>query len=236
MQGHEFIFHSLAAEDSIVDTTIKKIKEVSAKDISQSFTYIDVGCFHPIIRNNTYFLYKKGHRGTVVEPNPHLTQEIMHHRPEDVMVQCAVAAQSGTVDFYLMEQDWASSACVPYADSFGEKYGIFGKETIKVPTATLDAVVGRHVKSFGSSPTLIDLDTAGFNFDVIKTYSFTHRPLLFLVKDTYVSSFDASSRLRKLMKSKSYFPVGGSYASTLYVDGEAAAFDAILQASPEMNR
>ena len=36
-------------------------------------TYVDVGAYEPLVCNNTYFFYRKGGHGVLVEPNVDLT-------------------------------------------------------------------------------------------------------------------------------------------------------------------
>src|SRR5262245_15943736 len=49
-------------------------------------TYLDIGAFDPTIASNTYFFYRKGCRGVLVEPNPALCRTLKRHRPRDTVL------------------------------------------------------------------------------------------------------------------------------------------------------
>lgn len=62
--------------------------------IQQGF-YVDVGASHPVNDSNTYALYSKGWRGIAIEPQPIFNAEWQQLRPEDGLINAAVAATSG---------------------------------------------------------------------------------------------------------------------------------------------
>jgi FkbM family methyltransferase len=57
--------------------------------------YVDVGASHPVSDSNTYALYNKGWRGIAIEPQPIFNSQWQSLRPEDMLVNAAVAAASG---------------------------------------------------------------------------------------------------------------------------------------------
>ena len=48
-----------------------------------------------MVYNNTYYLYKHGARGVLVEPNPKLKRYIEFVRKEDILLQKAIDLVSG---------------------------------------------------------------------------------------------------------------------------------------------
>lgn len=52
--------------------------------------YVDVGAFHPHLYSNTYFLYKKGWHGIVVEPNKDMKMLFRLFRPRDTFINAGI--------------------------------------------------------------------------------------------------------------------------------------------------
>lgn len=57
--------------------------------------YIEIGGYHPVVSSNTWLLYLQGWSGWVVEPNPALKLQWEKRRPQDCLVQAAVADKDG---------------------------------------------------------------------------------------------------------------------------------------------
>ena len=66
-------------------------------------TYLDIGAFDPTVANNTYFFYKKGCRGVLVEPNPALCRTLERYRPRDTVLNVGIgASEAAAADYYLL--------------------------------------------------------------------------------------------------------------------------------------
>ena len=63
--------------------------------------YIDVGCFHPKLANNTYLLYKKGWKGINIDVDSHTIEIFNYLRPRDYNKQIAISDKPGEVDLYF---------------------------------------------------------------------------------------------------------------------------------------
>lgn len=62
--------------------------------------YLDLGCFHPVRDNNTYWLYKKGWKGINIDLNP-LTIELFNFsRPRDINLSTALSRKSEKKNYY----------------------------------------------------------------------------------------------------------------------------------------
>ena len=53
--------------------------------------YIDVGCYHPLHRNNTFLLYKKGWHGINIDIHSFSIDLFNHLRPKDLNYNFAVS-------------------------------------------------------------------------------------------------------------------------------------------------
>ena len=68
--------------------------------------YIDVGCHHPFINNNTCVLYKKGWRGINVDLDFNSIDMFNYFRPNDNNIEIALSNKKGQSDlyFFIIEQ------------------------------------------------------------------------------------------------------------------------------------
>jgi hypothetical protein len=60
--------------------------------------YVEVGAFDPFMYSNTYFFYKKGWRGLLVEPNPTAFKRLCELRPRDTVINTAISSSAGVFD------------------------------------------------------------------------------------------------------------------------------------------
>ena len=64
-------------------------------------TYIDIGAHHPYAMSNTAYFYFAGWREINVEANPHLYQEFLKYRPNDVNINAGCSDKMGIMPFYM---------------------------------------------------------------------------------------------------------------------------------------
>ena len=60
--------------------------------------YIDVGCYHPIHRSNTFLLYKKGWRGINIDIHKFSIELFRYLRPEDFNYNFAVSNKNEVIN------------------------------------------------------------------------------------------------------------------------------------------
>ncbi|SFV17070.1 methyltransferase, FkbM family [Pseudoduganella namucuonensis] len=71
--------------------------------------YIDVGAFHPVHDSVSRGFYEKGWRGIHVEANPAFAALLREDRPDETVMQVAVAATKGSMRFFEF-QDFPSES------------------------------------------------------------------------------------------------------------------------------
>ena len=64
------------------------------KDEKKGF-FVDVGSYHPVHRNNTMLLYKKGWRGINIDISDFSIKLFEYLRPEDLNINLAVSKKNG---------------------------------------------------------------------------------------------------------------------------------------------
>ncbi len=87
--------YSMDGEDLIISDYFKNKKE--------GF-FIDVGCYHPIHRNNTFLLYKKGWKGINVDIHDFSIDLFNYLRPKDLNYNLAVSNKIEKLNMYYQKE------------------------------------------------------------------------------------------------------------------------------------
>ena len=66
--------------------------------------YIDVGCYHPIHRNNTYLLYKKNWHGINIDTSQFSIDLFKFIRPKDLKYNFAVSDKNGFIKLFYQKK------------------------------------------------------------------------------------------------------------------------------------
>jgi len=77
------------------------VTRVAFQDKRDGF-FVDVGCFHPKILNNTWFLYKHGWRGVNIDVDAIKIEAFNWLRPGDANIRCAVSNRRGQIRYWRM--------------------------------------------------------------------------------------------------------------------------------------
>jgi FkbM family methyltransferase len=220
----DFISNSCYGEDAMLFGLMDRLKSMSHVDLFAKSTYIDIGCFHPVIDNNTAFLYNLGWRGTLVDPNPVIKDEIAKYRFLDQYLEVAVDISTGIKDLYI----FADTSSINTLDkNFSEKLSKGGRldiqKTISVECITIEDVFDKHISKFNYPPTVLNIDIEGMDYDVISSYSFKYRPLFILIEDDILGSFNGS-KIKTFMENKEYCIVSSNFLTGIYMDMTSPLF------------
>ena len=66
--------------------------------------YVDIGAHHPIQRNNTHLLFKKGWHGINIDVNQFSIDLFNFLRPNDLNLQVAVSDKEGDITFFYQKK------------------------------------------------------------------------------------------------------------------------------------
>ena len=66
--------------------------------------YVDVGCYHPLQRNNTMLLYQKGWRGINIDISDFSIKLFKFLRPDDFNLNVAVSNKEGEIDMFFQKK------------------------------------------------------------------------------------------------------------------------------------
>ena len=137
------------------------------KDKKNGF-YVDVGCYHPIHRNNTHLLHMQNWSGVNIDTSQFSIDLFNFMRPKDLNYNCAISDKNKNIKlFYQKELSQLSTIEKSQAESVfqGE---IKEKE---INAFTLDEILSRD-KYKDSKIDLLDIDVEGADLKVLRGLSF----------------------------------------------------------------
>ena len=137
------------------------------KDKKNGF-YVDVGCYHPIHRNNTYVLHKKNWNGINIDTSQFSIELFDYLRPDDLNYNCAISNKNEFIKlFYQKELSQLSTteknqAEIVFQGNIKEK---------EIEAFTLDEILNRD-KYKNSKIDFLDIDVEGADLKVLEGLSF----------------------------------------------------------------
>ena len=130
--------------------------------------YVDVGCYHPIHRNNTYLLYKKNWNGINIDTSQFSIDLFDYMRPNDLNYNCAISNKNEIIKlFYQKELSQLSTT-----ESIQAEMVFQGNIKEKVIQAfTLDEILNKS-KYKNSKIDFLDIDVEWADLKVLEGLSF----------------------------------------------------------------
>lgn len=175
--------------------------------------YVDIGCHAPRRGNNTYWLYKRGWRGILVDVEDEKVMSCKFVRPRDTAVKIAVTDHEGQVTVYA---DKAFSTTATINKPSG-KYAGKNSHSRNVQATTLAKLL--TVLGAPNKFELLSIDTEGSDLQVLRGLDFTiYRPTYICVEEFYKDSvLDLeTSEVNKLLVRNGYRLVSVAGFSLIY--------------------
>ena len=130
--------------------------------------YVDVGCYHPIHRNNTYLLHRQNWSGINIDTSQFSIDLFNYMRPKDLNYNCAISNKNENIKlFYQKELSQLSTTEKEQAESVFQG-NIKEKE---IQAFTLDEILNRD-RYKNSKIDFLDIDVEGADLKVLKGLSF----------------------------------------------------------------
>ena len=151
--------YSMDGEDLVILDYFKNKKE--------GF-YVDVGCYHPIHRNNTFLLYKKGWKGINIDIHSFSIELFNYLRPKDLNYNFAVSDKIELINMYF-QKELSQLSTIDYNQAKKSLQGQIKEK--KIQAYTLDEIF-KFSNLDGKKIDLLDIDVEGADFKVLKSLSF----------------------------------------------------------------
>ena len=181
--------------------------------------FIDVGCHHPFINNNTYLFYKKGWRGINIDLDYNSIDMFNHFRPKDYNMQKAISKKKGLSDFYFFHNRAPKN-------TISKQSGKGAKIIKKIETDTLDNIIKKsNIKM--KRIDFLSIDVEGNELNVLKGLNFKrYEPKIVVlefidprIKEFYYHKIEKimRSELYKFMKKKKYNLVNWVHDDLMFI-------------------
>ncbi len=211
--------YSQAGEDAIVSYILNVLGE------KKGCSYLDIGCNRYNELNNTYYFYKRGIRGVLVDANPQFIKEIQENRPEDIVLNVGVGIKSGEkLTFYVMNGDGLSSFNKESIDAaMKETAWLKIEQEIEVPILTINEI---YKKYFLGAPSIVSIDVEGDELAILESIDMKkYRPLIYIIETIeYREKLDLDNKridIVDFMQSKGYREYAFTGINSIFVDGTA---------------
>ena len=125
--------------------------------------YIDIGAQHPVLDSVSRGFYEQGWRGIHVEPATQYADLLRRDRPDEMVIQAAVAEEPGLLTFFEVADTGLSTAISEFAD-IASRMGTDVQKTT-APAVTLDQVLAL---SEGRDVHWLKIDVEGYEHAALK--------------------------------------------------------------------
>tara|TARA_B100001769_G_C22041179_1_gene559538 strand:- start:477 stop:1250 length:774 start_codon:yes stop_codon:yes gene_type:complete len=130
--------------------------------------YIDIGCYHPMERSNTYLLHKKGWKGINLDLDAGSIDLFNHFRKGDFNKQIAVSDKKGEITVYSYHN---RSAVQTVSKEVSKKMEKKDLNSFKVKCDQLNNII-EESPFRGNKVDFISIDIEGHEFNVLKVFDF----------------------------------------------------------------
>ena len=152
--------YAMDGEDLAIDQYLKK------KD--KGF-YVDIGAHHPIQRNNTQLLFKRGWEGINIDVNQFSIDLFEYLRPKDFNYNLAVSNKDEIIEMYF-QKHLSQLSTIEEKQAKKVFQGYIKKS--KINAFTLDSIL-EETKIDNLKIDLLDIDVEGADFKVLEGFSIT---------------------------------------------------------------
>ncbi len=130
--------------------------------------YVDVGCYHPIHRNNTFLLYKKGWNGINIDIHSFSIELFKYLRPNDFNYNFAISDKKEIINMYF-QKELSQLSTINFDQAKKSLQGPIKEK--KIQSFSLDEVF-KFSNLENKKVDLLDIDAEGSDFKVLKGLSF----------------------------------------------------------------
>ena len=184
-----------------IDLLVKDILKKKKRGI-----YIDVGCHHPLINNNTNMLYKNGWKGINIDLDFNSIDMFNYFRPKDDNILSALSNKKGHANLYFFHNRAAKN-------TISKSRGTGARSIKKIEVDTLDNII-KNSKFKIKDIDFLSIDVEGNELNVLKGLNFKkYRPKIISIefikpniKEFYQHNIKdiEKSNIYKFMISKKY--------------------------------
>ena len=179
--------------------------------------YLDVGSGQPVIGSNTYFFYRQGWRGILIDPIPRNVQLTRLLRSRDRVIESLVGEIRESRNFFEFEPYEYSTTVASTAEKLitsGEVNLVRILKFNTIPISDLDLCFQPI------DPCFLTVDVEGFDLQVLRSIDWDRfRPRVVCV-EAWESNVSANSKIHDLLTLNGYIEMEKTVLSKIYVFGD----------------
>ena len=126
--------------------------------------FIDIGCHHPMINNNTYPLYKRGWNGINIDIDYSAIDSFNFLRSKDTNIEIAVSDTIGNSDLFFYHNRAAKN-------TLSKEKGLDAKQIRSIKTTTLNKIIEESIYK-DQKINFLTIDVEGFELNVLRGFDF----------------------------------------------------------------
>ena len=183
----------------------------------QNGLYLDIGAGQPVRGSNTYYFYKKGWSGVLIEPIDFNVKLLKLFRRKDLIIQKLVGQSKRPVIFYEFIPTEYSTTIKVVADDLINQGKSFRK---RYP---VDSISVSDLDIFANplDPSLLSIDVEGADFEVLNSINWSSfKPRVICIE---ASGGQNSKLIREKLESENYCLVDDSGISKIYLHNSYVA-------------
>jgi FkbM family methyltransferase len=182
-------------------------------------TYLDIGAYLPIFANNTYYLYKRGGHGVLVEPNVDMIAQLKSKRPRDVTLNIGVGiTDAEAADYYVMTlSQWNTFSKEDAELRVSQNEGkVKIERVVKMPLVNINKIIAEHFA--GKGPDYLSIDVEGLDLEILKTLDFyKYEPKIICTETLVPGTMLMTTATADFLKTKGYHLRGMTFANSIFV-------------------
>ena len=199
-------FYSQFGEDAIIKKYLKEDKGF----------YLDIGSGDPVRGSNTYFLYKRGWKGILIDP---LTRNIFSSkviRRKDKIIQGLVGANNKSYPFFEMyPYEYSTTNNEVVIDLINKGRAKLVKKVLLKTYSVSDLSLNINL----NQPSLLSVDCEGLDLEVLKTIDLkTINFRVVCAEDFDFNPVSKSSAINQYLTENGYEMVDRAGPSSIYVN------------------
>lgn len=201
----QYIKSKIRVKKSYSNWGIDMLADFFFRDVNDGF-YIDVGCHHPYLNNNTLPLYKRGWKGINIDLDYSSIDLFNFFRPKDLNIQIAISDKKGEKDLFFFHNRSA-------INTLDQINGQNAKEVKKINVDSLNNIIEQS-KYKNREIDFLTIDVEGHELKVLEGLNFNkYKPKLIVLefintdyKEFHQQKIDhiINSELYKFMIKKKY--------------------------------
>jgi FkbM family methyltransferase len=129
-------------------------------------SYLDIGAYHPIELNNTYYFYLQGASGINIEPNPAASEAFSRLRSRDRNLNIGIGASRGSMVYHEFDAPTLNT----FSADEAQAYQLLGHRLVRSINVEVDTVENvLKASGFDGYPQLLNIDVEGMELPILQS-------------------------------------------------------------------